>query len=101
MRSETIGSAFDTHRLRLIGCLAALAISEASAGALFSRSFAAGFGPVSVAVADLDGDTVSICIGQTLQGPFGTVCARGTLRALTHPAPAPGRVILMRTGKRS
>ncbi len=59
MRSDPIHSAFDTHCLRLIGCLAALMMpSEAGAGVLFSRSFAAGGGPQSVAVADLDGDSV-------------------------------------------
>ncbi len=60
MRSDTIGSAFDAHCLRLIGCLAALVIaSEAGAGALFpGQKFSAGAEPFSVAVADLDGDTV-------------------------------------------
>ncbi len=44
----------------LIGCLAALVMaSEAAAGALFlGQKFAAGDRPVSVAVADFDGDTV-------------------------------------------
>ncbi len=55
-----VGSAFDTHWLRLIGCLAALVMaSEAGAGALFpGLKFAAGDFPNSVAVADLDGDSV-------------------------------------------
>ena len=46
--------------LYLIGCLAALALtSETAAGALFpGQRFAAGDAPRSVAVADLDGDTV-------------------------------------------
>ena len=46
--------------LYLIGCLAALALtSEPAAGALFpGQRFAAGDAPRSVAVADLDGDTV-------------------------------------------
>ncbi len=59
MRSDTMGSAFDKHCLRLIGFLAAIVMaSEAGAGALFPRSFPAGFRPYSVAVADLDGDSV-------------------------------------------
>ncbi len=60
LRSERIGSAFDTRCLRLIGCMAALVLaSEAGAGALFpGAKFAAGNFPQSVAVADLDGDAV-------------------------------------------
>ncbi len=60
MRSDAVGSALDTHCLRLIGCLAALVMaSEAGAGALFSpATFQVGSGPESVAVADLDGDSV-------------------------------------------
>ncbi len=60
MCSNRIGSAFNTHFLRLIGCLAALVMaSEAGAGELFPRrSFPVGDFPPSVAVADLDGDTV-------------------------------------------
>ena len=65
MMCRSVGSrcprALDRHCLRLIGCLAVLVIaSEAGAGALFSlpTNFPAGDGPVSVAVADLDGDTV-------------------------------------------
>ncbi len=61
MRRDRIGNAFNTRGLRLIGCLAALVMpSEAGAGALFSlpTSFPAGNSPRSVAVADLDGDTV-------------------------------------------
>jgi len=59
MVSDTLGHAFGTRHLRLVFCLAALVIaSEALAGGLFSRSFAAGDFPNSVTVADLDGDSV-------------------------------------------
>ncbi len=60
LRRDRNGSAFDTRYLRLISCLAALVMaSEASAGTLFpGPKFAAGVDPFSVAVADLDGDTV-------------------------------------------
>ncbi len=60
MRRDRIGSAYGTHCLRLIGCLAALVMaSEAAAAALFQgQRFQAGNGPHSVAVADLDGDAV-------------------------------------------
>ncbi len=53
-------SAFDTHCVRLLCFLAALVVaSEAGAGALLARSFAAGDLPRSLAVADLDGDTIA------------------------------------------
>jgi hypothetical protein len=61
LRSERIGSAFHTRCLRLIGCLVALVLaSEAGARVLFSppTNFPAGDSPTSVAVADLNGDTV-------------------------------------------
>jgi hypothetical protein len=59
MRSDTIGSAFDTRYLHLIGCLAALMMaSEAGAGVVFFRPLGTGQPPVSVALADLDGDGV-------------------------------------------
>ncbi|MEE9533311.1 MAG: VCBS repeat-containing protein, partial [Acidimicrobiia bacterium] len=60
MQSETIRSHWPAHCLRLMGCLAALVMaSEAGAGALFlGQKFPAGIRPRSVAIADLDGDTV-------------------------------------------
>jgi len=69
MRNDRIGSAFGAHCLRLISCLAALVVaSEAGAEALYSRSFEAGNGPTSVAVADLDGDTVPDLVTANLLG---------------------------------
>ncbi len=59
LRRNRIGNASGARCLGLMGCLAALVMaSEAGAGALFSRSFAAGDNPISVAVADLNGDGV-------------------------------------------
>ncbi len=60
MLSETIRSHWPAHYLGLMGFLAALVMaSEAGAGALFpGQKFPAGDGPSSVAVADLDGDSV-------------------------------------------
>jgi hypothetical protein len=60
MRSDRIDSWFGTCLLSLTGCLAALFVaSEADAGALFpGQKFPVGNLPVSVAVADLDGDTI-------------------------------------------
>ena len=60
MQSETIRSHWPARYLGLMSCLAALVMaSEAGAGGLFlGQKFPAGNGPVSVAVADLDGDTV-------------------------------------------
>jgi hypothetical protein len=60
MQGETIRNPLPARYLGLIGCLDALVMaSEAGAEELFpSRIFAAGNGPASVAVADLDGDTV-------------------------------------------
>ena len=54
MKRRSVGArcprALDRDCLRLIGCLAALVMgSEAGAGLLFSRSFAAGDRPFSVA----------------------------------------------------
>ena len=61
IRSDRYRSGFCAHCLRLTACLGVVVIaSEVGAGALFptSISFAAGDSPRSVAVADLDGDTV-------------------------------------------
>ena len=60
MQSETIRSHWPAHSLGVMSCLAALVMaSEAGAGALFlGQKFPAGISPRSVAVADLDGDTV-------------------------------------------
>ena len=64
MQSETIRIRWAAHYLGLMGFLVALVMaSEAVAGALCpsmqsAASFAAGDGPASVTVADLDGETV-------------------------------------------
>jgi hypothetical protein len=60
MQSETIRSHWPAHSLGVMSCLAALVMaSEAGAGALFlGQKFPVGIGPRSVAVADLDGDSV-------------------------------------------
>ncbi len=60
MQSETIRSHWPGHSLGVMSCLAALVMaSEAGAGALFlGQKFPAGIRPRSVAVADLDGDSV-------------------------------------------
>ncbi len=61
MLDETIRSHWPARHLALMGFLAALVMaSEVGAGGLFPspKSFAAGDTPVSVAVADLDGDSV-------------------------------------------
>ena len=62
MRRDRIGSAFDTPRLRLIGCLAALVMAgEASAEALFSTSFFAAGERTSIrAVAFNQGEDVTL-----------------------------------------
>jgi hypothetical protein len=58
-RRNRIGSAFGAHCLGLMGFVAALVmVGEASAGVRFSRPLGAGDVPQSIAVADLDGDTV-------------------------------------------
>ena len=60
MQSETIRSHWPAHSLGVMSCLAALVMaSEAGAGALFlGQKFPVGIRPLSVAVADLNGDTV-------------------------------------------
>ncbi len=60
MRSDVNGGAFRHGCLRLIACLAALITAgQASAQPLFpGQKFLVGNLPFSVAVADLDGDTI-------------------------------------------
>ena len=60
MQSETIRGKLNARSLWLVCCMVALVMAgEAGAGDLFpDRGFPAGDFPVSVAVADLDGDTV-------------------------------------------
>ena len=97
MRRDRIGNAFDARYLHLIGCLAALMMpSEVGAGALFSRSFAAGNGPTSIAVADLDGDTVPGLVTANLRGGVVSVLlgyGDGTFQAAAavHPPRPMGR----------
>jgi hypothetical protein len=58
-----------THHLRWISRLAALVMaSEAGAVVLLPDNFAAGLFPVSVAVADLDGDAVPDIVAADLDG---------------------------------
>jgi hypothetical protein len=59
MRSDRSGRAFALC-LRLIGCLTVLVVAlEAGAGPLSARNFATGDFPRSLAVADLDGNTIA------------------------------------------
>ncbi|MBW2696044.1 MAG: VCBS repeat-containing protein [Deltaproteobacteria bacterium] len=78
--------------LAVIGCLAALVVaSEAGAGALFlGQKFPAGDGPQSVAVADLDGDTVPDLVTSNLHTDDVSVLlgnGDGTFQAAASFAP--------------
>ena len=102
MQNETTRNYFPASYLGLMGFLAALVMaSDAGAGALFSlpTNFPAGDSPSSVAVADLDGDTVpDLVTANYVSGDVSVLLGNGDGSFQTVPIRGPGLAMNLRAG---